>query len=175
MALKDYGKADNDPGEWVDFGLDKPFRLRIRRIPADVWDEIDRRHQNQKDTFEIKEGIRRRVKDEVGLLEALTEKALWAWTDAEGLEIEVEHDDAARVWSDLLKREVQRGETITLAGGILTATVKRRVLRHLRPIARVEPKTSDDNERQDIGSFIVLEAARLQQEFAAAREAQAKN
>jgi hypothetical protein len=166
VALKDFGKAEHDPGQWVDFGLDKPFRLRIRRIPSDVWDEIDKRHRG-KESFEVRDGVRRRVQDGDSMVESLQEKASWAWTDAEGLEVEIAHEEASKLWTKLVGRELSVGEALVLAGDVLTTAVKKRVLTHLRPIARVE--------LQDIGSFVVLEAARMQKEFASGKEAEAKN
>lgn len=178
MALKDFGKPEHDPGSWVDFGLDKPFRLRIRRIPSDVWDDIDKRHRG-KETFEIRDGVRRRVQDGDSMIEALQDKAAWAWVDAEGLEIEVAHDEAAKLWGKLIGRDVTVGETLVLNEGVLNNAVKRRVMTHLRPIARVEKFDEEKHEtvveRQDIGSFVVLEAARMQKEFASGKEAEAKN
>lgn len=178
MALKDFGKPEHDPGEWREFGLDNPFRLRIRRIPSDVWDEIDKRHRG-KETFEVRDGVRRRITDGDSMIEALQEKAAWAWTDAEGLEIEIAHDEAAKLWTKLVGREIEVGQTLVICGDVLNHAVKKRVLTHLRPIARVEKFDEEKREtvieRQDIGSFLVLESAQLQKEFASGKEAEAKN
>lgn len=178
MALKDYGKAEHDPGAWVDFGIDKPFRLRVRRIPPDVWEEIDRRHRG-KDSFEVRDGIRRRVQDQDVVVAALTDKAIFAWVDAEGLEVDIEHEDAAKLWTGLLGREVAVGSRLSLTGESLNASVKRRIFAHLKPIARVEDTDEETGQvkvdKRDIASFIVLEAARLQSEFASAREEEQKN
>ena len=169
MALKDYGKAENDPGEWVDFGEDKPFRLRVRRIPGDVADEIDRRHLG-KPQYEVKGGVKRPIHDIDGLVKALTDKAVWAWTDSEGLEIDIADEEAAKLWGKLLNRDVETGATVALQGNALTADAKRRVLAHLRPFARMRVTDSETGghteEHHDIGRFIVLEAARLQRQFA---------
>lgn len=178
MALKDYGKGENDPGTWVDFGLDKPFRLRLRRIPQDVWEAIDKRHLKT-GNFEVRDGIRRRVKDQDEVVAALTDKALFAWTDADGLEVEIAHEDSAALWGKLLSRTISVGETVSLTGNALTHAVKLRVLEHLKPIARVEEVDEETGsksiERREIGSFIVLEAAKLQRDFAKIEEERAKN
>lgn len=177
MALTDYGKPENDLGEWVDFGKDAPFRLRLRRIPGEKIEEIERRHSKTKN-FEVRDGVRRPVLDTESILASLTDKAIWSWTDAEGLEITAGDEESAKLWSKMLSREIEQGATFSLSGPSLTAEAKRRVLFNHRPFARVDRQNDSGGMtevEEDIGRFIVTEAARLQKSFGQKREEQAGN
>lgn len=164
--LKDFGKPDNDLGVWFPFGEDAPFEVRVRRIPYDVQQRIGKRYGRE--TFIVTDGIKRPHVDRT--LEEQTnwllDQAVWAWTDAKGLEIEVADEEGARLWTGLLKREVTAGEVIALDAGTLTAEVKRRVMTQLRPFARMTDPETNAKERHDLATFLVLKAAQLQAETA---------
>lgn len=169
MALKDFGKAENDLGEWMPFGLEGAFELRIRRIPYEIAQRISKRYGRE--TFIVEGGLKRPT-IERSLDEAtswLLDQAIWAWTDARGLEVEVADAEGAKVWSQLLRRDVVQGDLITVDAGMMSAEVKRRVLTQLRPWCSVAPDEPGEKvEKQDLATFVVLQSARLAS-FAAKR------
>lgn len=184
MALKHFGKPDNDLGTWYDFGEDRPFRLRVRRIPASVVERIDERRKPT--SFEVRDGMRRPVRDLEAVAEGLVEKATWAWTDAEGLEIEVADQEGAAFWSRQLGREVAVGETVSPSGKELTAEAKRLVIQELKPFARVIVRDAagtvqvDETGRPreqwlEVGVFIVGKAAEMQRDFVGRQQEKEKN
>lgn len=184
--LRHFGKAENDLGTWFDFGFTKegdkrgpaPFKLRVRRIPASVVDTIDERHKGR-EAFEVKDGLRRRVRDLETVADGLVDKAAWAWTDAEGLEIEVADEEGATWWTKALGREVAVGERVKPSGRELTAEVKKLVISELKPFA-LTIQTDEETGREkevwlELGVWIVGRAAELQRDFVKAREADQKN
>lgn len=169
--LRDFGRSENDLGVWFPFGEEAPFEVRVRRIPYDVQQRISKRYGRE--TMLVVDGYKRPHIDR-SLEEQtnwLLDQAVWAWTDAKGLDIEVADDEGAKLWSGLLKREVQAGEVVTLEGPVLTAEVKRRVLTQIRPFAKMIDTETQRSERHDIATFIVLKAAQLQAEASKENEA----
>jgi hypothetical protein len=172
VTLKDYGKSENDLGVWFPFGeeLPAPFDVRVRRIPYDVAQRINKRYGREQ--MIVVDGVRRphieRTAEET--TKWLLDQAAWAWVDAKRLEIEIGDDDAARLWTGLLKREVLPAETLILEGGTLTHEVKLRILTQIRPFARVTDGETLKKERQDLGTFLILKAALLQSDAAKAEE-----
>lgn len=176
MALKHFGKPENDEGTWFPFGLDKPFEMRIRRIPSGVAEKIDARHRGR-ESFEVREGIRRPVRELDAIAEGLAEKAAWAWTDARGLEVQVGDEESAGFWRKATGDDsIAVGQVVELAGERLTAETKKLVLRELRPFAR-EKNPDDPSKTQDveIGVFVIRRAFELQRDFVKASEADSGN
>jgi hypothetical protein len=163
--LKDFGKSENDQGVWFPFGDEDPaaFDVRVRRIPYDVSTRIGKRYGRE--VMVVSDGVRRphveRTLDES--TKWLLDQAAWAWVDARGLEIEAGDDEAAKLWSGLLKREVSAGTVVSLEGVALTHEVKLRVLTQIRPFARMTD-SDGKRERVDLGTFLILKAALLQVE-----------
>jgi hypothetical protein len=166
--LRDFGKSDNDQGQW--FPFDDECELRIRRVPYDVAQRISKRYGRE--TFTISDGVKRpqieRTLDEQ--TQWLLDQAVWAWTDAKGLEVEVGDEEGAKLWSGLTKQDVKAGDAIPLSGAFLTAEVKRRILTQLRPYAQMTDPETAKKDRVDIGTFIVLKASLLQTQAQATAE-----
>lgn len=165
-VLKDYGKSENDLGVWFPFGeeMPAPFEVRIRRIPHDVATRIGK--QYGRETMSVVDGVRR-PQIERSLEETtkwLLGQAAWAWVDSRGLQIEVADEEAARLWTGLLKAEQKVGDVIDLSGAFLSHEVKMRVLTQLRPFAVVTDTETLKKERQDLPTFLILKAAMLQTE-----------
>jgi hypothetical protein len=159
------------------FGKDEPFKLCIRRIPGDVADKIDKRHKG-KEQFEVSNGVRRPVHDVDGLLQGLIDKAIWAWVDAEGLQIIPSDEESVKLWGSLLTRDLKVGEVIDLQGKALTAEAKRRLMLHHRPFARVDRPDTEGGVtevEEDLARFIVMEAGRLQRDYGRHAETLAGN
>lgn len=174
-VLKDFGRSENDLGSWFPFGEDAPFEIRVRRVPYDVAQRINKRYGRE--TMVVVDGIKR-PHIERNLEEQtnwLLDQAAWAWSDAKGLQIEVGDEEGARLWTGLLKREVSVGDVLDLSGGDLNDAVKKRILTQVRPYAKVTDAESNRPERHDIASFIVLKAALLQAESAKEEEARRGN
>lgn len=166
MALKAFGKAENDEGEWFPFGEDAPFRLRIRRIPHTEAERIEKRHEKGK-AFEVVSGIRRPIRDVEAILNTMTDKAIWCWTDSD-LEIEIADDEAAKLFG------AEVGQVVKLEGKALTAQVKKFVLREIRPFANTE---NEDGKpvQVDIGIFILKKAMEQQRDLLSEEERAEKN
>lgn len=169
--LRDFGKSENDEGVWFPFGEEAPFEVRVRRIPYDVQQRISKRYGRE--TMIVTDGYKRphidRNLDEQ--TNWLLDQAVWAWTDAKGLDIEIGDDEGAKLWSGLLKREVGAGDVVSLTRENMTAEVKRRILTQVRPFAKMIDPESQKAEKHDIATFIVLKAAQLQAEAASKSEA----
>lgn len=157
MAFDLYGTADSDPGEWFDFGKKAPFRIKVRRIPLDKSREIEKRHGG-KETFEVVNGIRRKVRDMDSFMESLTETALWAWVDLEGFKVTPRDESAAKMVGGNI------GEEVDITGTKLTLSVKKAIMDKIKPLATVDTKVEDKDgnetgetkeETVDLGSFIV--------------------
>jgi hypothetical protein len=182
MALKDFGKSENDRGLWFPFGEEDPapFEVRIRRIPYDIAHRINKQYGREQ--VVTVDGVRRphierTIEEQTRWL--LTQAA-WAWTEARGLEIEVSDDEAARLWTGLLKRDVTVGEVLKLdSGETLTDAVKQRILTQLRPYSTMTTVDDDTGKastsRVDLGTFIIIKAAQIQQDFAKAAETSRSN
>ena len=173
--LRDFGRSENDLGVWFPFGEEAPFEVRVRRIPYDVQQRISKRYGRE--TMIVTDGYKRPHIDR-NLEEQtnwLLDQAVWAWTDAKGLDIEIADDEGARLWSGLLKKEVAVGEVVTLNAENMTAEVKRRVLTQIRPFAKILDPETQRAERHDIATFLVLKAAQLQAEASKDGEAQRGN
>lgn len=163
-VLKDYGKSENDLGVWFPFGeeVPAPFEVRIRRIPHDVATRIGK--QYGREAMSVVDGVRRPQIERS--LEEMTKwllaQAAWAWVDSKGLQIEVGDDDAARLWTGLLKAEQKIGDVIDLSGSFLSHEVKIRVLTQLRPFATVTDTETLKRDRQDLATFLILKSSMLQ-------------
>jgi hypothetical protein len=165
-VLRDYGKSENDLGVWFPFGeeIPAPFEVRVRRVPYDVAQRIGKRYGREQ--MVVTDGVRR-PQIERSLEETtkwLLDQAAWAWVDARGLQIEVADDEAARLWTGLLKAEQKVGDVIELSGAFLSHEVKMRVLTQIRPFASMTDPETLKKERQDFGTFLVLKASLLQQD-----------
>jgi hypothetical protein len=170
--LKDFGKSENDLGVWFPFGeeVPPPFEVRVRRIPYDVAQRIGKRYGRE--TMVVQDGIRR-PHIERSLEETtkwLLDQAAWAWVDARGLQIEVGDEEAARLWTGLLKAEQKVGDAIDLSGAFLSHEVKLRILTQIRPFATMTDTDTMKKERQDLATFLVLKAALLQSDSSKADE-----
>ncbi len=169
--LKDFGKSENDLGVWFPFGEEAPapFEVRVRRVPYDVAQRIGKRYGREVNV--VHEGVRRPTVERT--LEETTkwllDQAAWSWVDARGLQIEVGDDEAARLWTGLLKAEQKVGDVIDLSGAFLSHEVKMRVLTQIRPFCQMTD-AEGKRERVDLPTFLVLKAAFLQQETAKADE-----
>lgn len=165
MILRDFGKSENDLGIWFNFGEEHPapFEVRVRRVPYDVANKISKRYG--KEIMVTVDGLRRPTveRDIDQTTKWLYDQAAWAWVDARGLGLEIADEEAAKLWSGLLKREVKVGETLELSGSALTHEAKMRVLLHIRPFAVMTDAETQKKERQDLGTVLVLTAAKLQQ------------
>ena len=171
MILRDFGKSENDLGVWFNFGEEDPapFEVRVRRVPYDVAQRIGKRYGREVNV--LVDGVRRPTVER-SLEETtkwLLDQAAWAWVDARGLQIEVGDDEAARLWTGLLKAEQKVGDVIDLSGAFLSHEVKLRVLTQIRPFCLMTD-AEGKRERQDLGTFLVLKAAFLQQETAKTEE-----
>lgn len=170
--LKDFGKSENDLGVWFPFGEEDPapFDVRVRRVPYDVAQRIGKRYGRE--VMTVVDGVRRptieRTIEET--TKWLLDQAAWSWVDARSLDIEVADEEAAKLWSGLLKREVAAGTVVTLEGAALTHEVKLRVLTQIRPFAQITD-AEGKRERVDLGTFLVLKAAMLQTDAGKAEEA----
>ncbi len=168
--LRDFGKSENDLGVWFPFGEEDPapFDVRVRRIPFDVAQRIGKRYGRE--VMVVVDGVRR-PSVERSIEETtkwLLDQAAWAWVDARGLQIEVADEDAKRLWTGLLKREVEVGEVIDLTGPALTSEAKLRILTQIRPFCIMTDAETGKRERVDLGTFLVMKAALLQSEAASA-------
>lgn len=177
MILKDYGKSENDLGVWFPFGEEEPppFEVRVRRIPYDVAQRIGKRYGRE--TMVMVDGVRRphveRTAEET--TKWLLDQAAWAWVDARGLQLEASDDDGARLWTNLLKREVKSGDVIDLKGGDLTHEVKLRILTQIRPFGLMTDPDTLKKTREDLGTFLILKAALLASDAVKSEEESAKN
>lgn len=189
MALKDFGKSDNDQGIWFPFGEVEPaFEVRVRRIPNDVAKRLNA--QYGKEVFVSKDGVRipsiERSLDQ--WTDYLVSQAAWAWSDVReknedgtygGLSIEIADEDAAKLWKGLAKLESQPeiGATIRIGGGLLTDAVKRRIMLQIRPFATVtvtktdtEGSTTNKREKCDLATFLITKSAEVQTDEVKAEE-----
>lgn len=172
LILKDYGKSENDLGVWFPFGDAEPapFEVRVRRIPYSEAQKISKRYGRE--TMTVVDGIRR-PQIERSLEDTtkwILDQAAWAWVDARGLKLEVADDEAARLWSGLIKNDVKVGEVIELSGALLTHEAKLRILTQLRPFAVIIDAETQKRERHDLGTFLVLKASQIQQDAQKADE-----
>lgn len=169
MALRDYGKADNDLGEWYPFGVEAGLELRVRRVPHDVANRISRAH-GKEETYRDSDGVRRREWVRTGdeLQNMLVEQAIFALVDIRGPEAEivVEDAEAAKLWGSHFKRDVAIGETVPLQGALTTDAIKRRLLVQIKPHAHVDMPIEEDGKPTgqtkrvllDIGTFVLERA-----------------
>ena len=168
MALKAFGNPENDKGEWVDFGLEKLFRIRVRRIPTSVAQKIQDRHKG-KLTYEVHDGIRKPVKDMEQIQKILEDKAAWAWTDAEGLAVTIEDEEASNVFGG------EVGEDVDISGEKLTDKAKRFIMNEISPGARVDIPGGEKTVELSIAVFILKTAQDQQQAINLIEEEAAKN
>lgn len=175
MALKHFGKPENDEGVWFPFGLEAPFKLRIRRLSAGVSEKIDARHKG-KSHFEVIEGIRRPIRDLEAITDGLADKAAWCLTDAEGLQIEIADQESLEFWQKSTGLDdLTVGGVVDLQGDRLTAEVKRLLIREIRPFAQEKDEETGKPADVEFGMFIIRKAGALQKGHQAAREADAGN
>jgi hypothetical protein len=127
--FKEYGRPDNDQGEWFDIPAPESerVRLRIRRIPFELGLKLESRY-GREEFVTNKAGFKRpqRVHSSDEEISILKDKACWAWTGCEGLTIEIADDEAATQWSQLLGEPVTAGQVATLDGK-LSEPIKRRL------------------------------------------------
>lgn len=177
MALKHFGKPENDEGTW--FKFDSPtgaFELRVRRLSPGVSEKIDARHKG-KSHFEVIEGIRRPIRDLEAITDGLAEKAAWCLTDARGLKIEIADPEGLAFWKNATKVEaLEVGAEVEIVGDVLSHEVKMLLIRELRPFcpmpSRDDPTKIDEVE---IGMFIIRKAGDLQRGHAKDQGEQAGN
>jgi len=175
--IRDFGRPENDEGEWVPFGEDAPFRLRIRRIPYEIGRQIDLRY-GREIVVQGGDGIRRpqleRSRDE--WLQAMLDKAAFALVDSEGLEVEVADAEARGFYAAAFKDDsITVGATVVLDGHLRNDAVKKRLFTTLRPFARVKSEEEPGKiVSVDIGSFIMSEADRIGRSSAQKREVDLK-
>lgn len=160
MALKHFGKAENDEGTWFPFGLEAPFKVRVRRLSPGIAEKIDARYKG-KTHFETIEGIRRPIRDLESITDGLADKAAWCLTDAEGLQLEIADEESLAYWTKAGVPDLEVGGLVDLQGAILTAEVKRLLIREIRPFAR---EVNDEGKAEDVefGMFVIRKAGELQ-------------
>ena len=175
--IRDFGRPENDEGEWVPFGEDAPFRLRIRRIPYEVGRQIDQRY-GRESVVQGNDGIRRpqleRTRDE--WLQTMIDKAAFALVDSEGLEIEVADEEARAFYASALKDEaLMVGATVRLDGHLSHVAIKKRLLLTVRPFARVKSEEEPGKiVSLDLGAFVMGESDRIGKATAQKREVDTK-
>lgn len=177
MALKHFGKPENDEGTWFEF--DSPtgaFELRVRRLSPGVSEKIDARHKG-KAHFEVIEGIRRPIRDLEAITDGLAEKAAWCLTDARGLKIAPADAEGLAFWKNATKVEdLEVGAEIEIAGEVLSHEIKMLLIRELRPFCTMpDPKDPTKVDEVEIGMFIIRKAGELQKGHAKGQDDQAGN
>lgn len=185
MALRDYGKPENDLGEWFPFGPD--IDLRVRRIPYDVASRIRKKYGKEESV--IRDGVRYKefVQSSAEIQDMMVEQACFALTDirGEGAKLTAEDAEGASLWTGYLKREVAVGDILELQGSLVNDALKKRLIVQIKPYAVIavtekdkdsgEPTGKISNIRYDIGSFILERALELNQRAANAAQASESN
>lgn len=134
--LEDYGKPENDLGEWVEAGKDSDgtiVKLRVRPVPEEVLRGLMRKY-TKNEQVTTAEGVRMAqpvAKDWQDNVDFLVAQATWMLVDCENLTVMPKDDEAARFYGRALGRDgiVKAGEPITLDGH-LTENVKDRLMRN---------------------------------------------
>jgi len=180
MSISFFGKGENDPGEWVEFG---PFRVRVRRITPEKGREIRKRYG--KEVFVDKEGARvpQRVQSEDENQAMLLDLASFALTEVERLTLKVEDDEGAKKLKSLLALEsVDVGQDVSFDGLKLNDAQRKFLLRDLRLDG---PFNADDfamlqddpeapllkGKRIDLATFFIFQSRKLSIIQASAAEA----
>jgi hypothetical protein len=126
--FKEYGRAENDLGEHFTIPSEEgEVRLRIRRIPFELDLRLESRH-GREEFVANRQGFKRprRVHTSEEEIAILKDKACWAWTDCEGVTVEIADEEAAGQWSKLVDEPVSVGQVVPLDGR-LSDQVKRRL------------------------------------------------
>lgn len=122
--FEDYGKADNDPGEWYQLGIEPtnnlPARVRIRVLTGDVERSLMRKH-TRSEKVEGERGVRMTVpvaQDWMDNVQYQIDKAIAVVTDFENVLVLVRDREAAELWGRLIGREgsLKEGDAVDLSG-----------------------------------------------------------
>lgn len=131
MALfKVFGKAENDQGEFFTY-MQEPYknpdtgqeetrevRLKVRRMPVDMQLRFERKYGRQDMVADPSTGYKRpqHITSQDDNLAIAKDKACWAWTDCENVELIIGDEDAQVQWSKLLGEQVGIGQAVRLDG-----------------------------------------------------------
>ncbi|MGH9364132.1 MAG: hypothetical protein ACRD1B_02550 [Thermoanaerobaculia bacterium] len=177
MALRDFGRSDNDLGEWFQFG--PTLELRVRRIPYDIANKIRKRYGREDSV--VRDGVRYKefVQDKQEREDMMVDQAAYALTDIRGADSEVivMDPEAKALWSGYLKKDVELGDTVSMTGALGNDALKKRLLVQIKPYAVIELEDRDPGSgeptgkpasrvRFDIGSYVLVKAMELNQRAA---------
>jgi hypothetical protein len=134
--LDDYGKPENDLGEWVEAGKDSDgaiVKLRVRPIPEEVLRSLMKRY-TKSEQFVNAEGMKTTqpvARDWQDNVDFIVAQAAWMLVDSENLTIRCRDEEAARLYGKAMGREnlVTMDEPVRLDGK-LTDAIKDRLLRN---------------------------------------------
>lgn len=109
--LDDFGKAENDPGEWVDAGTDgeRTVKVRVRTVPEDMIRALTRKY-TKPEKVQTPEGIQTVqpvARDWQDNIDFNLERAKWAWVDCENFYVRVRDEDSGRFYAKSLGRNDQ--------------------------------------------------------------------